>query len=57
MEYANIVIKKNEEFSFGYNIDQIIYFEKIPKKCKFSKVLFENLGKLSNITMNCTKFN
>lgn len=49
--------EKNEEFSFSYNIDQIIYLENIQKKCNFSKVLFENLGKLSNLTMNCKKCN
>ena len=45
----------NEEISFNYFIDQIIYLDHIPNKCKFSTILFENIGKLNNLIINCKR--
>ena len=45
----------NEEITFNYFIDQIIYLEHIPKICKFSTVLCENIGKLNDLTIFCKK--
>ena len=47
--------QENEDFSFTYFIDQILYLDNIPKKCNFSEVLINNIGKLNNLTMNCKK--
>ena len=46
-----------EEYCFNYFIDQNIYLDDIPNKCDFSNVLFENFGKINNLTMNCPKCN
>lgn len=45
----------NEELTFNYFIDQIIYLDNISRTCKFSTVLFENIGKLNNLTIFCKK--
>ena len=44
---------KYEDYSFSYFIDQNIYLDNVPKICNFSKVLFENIGKINCLTMNC----
>jgi ubiquitin C-terminal hydrolase len=44
---------KNEDFSFSYFIDQNIYLDEINEKSYFSKVLFENIGKMNYLSMNC----
>ena len=41
------------DYSFSYFIDQNIYLDNIPENCYFSKVLFENLGNVNDLTMNC----
>lgn len=46
-----------EEYSFSYFIDQNIYLDNIPDNIDFSRVLFENLGNINNLTMNCPKCN
>jgi ubiquitin C-terminal hydrolase len=46
-----------EEYSFSYFIDQNIYLDNIPNNIDFSRVLFENLGNINNLTMNCPKCN
>ena len=44
---------QNEDFSFSYFLDQNIYLDDINEKSLFSKVLFENIGKMNCLTMNC----
>lgn len=51
-QYCN---EKNEDFSFNYFIDQNIYLDNFSKKCYFSTVLFENIGKMNSLTINCKK--
>jgi ubiquitin C-terminal hydrolase len=41
------------DYSFSYFIDQNMYLDNIPESCNFSKVLFENLGNINDLTMNC----
>ena len=49
-QYCNL---NNEDYSFSYFIDQNIYLDNVPKICNFSKILFENIGKINCLTMNC----
>ncbi len=41
------------DYSFSYFIDQNIYLDNIQKSCNFSKVLFDNIGNVNDLTMNC----
>ena len=43
----------NEDFSFSYFIGQNIYLDNMPNKCDFSEVLYQNIGKPNDLTMNC----
>ena len=47
----------HEDISFNYFIDQIIYLDHTTKTCQFSSILFENIGKLNNLIINCKKCN
>ncbi len=46
---------KIDNYSFNFFIDQIMYLDGFEHKCKFSKVLKENLGFDSDLTMGCPK--
>ena len=50
---CNYCKKYNEDYSFCYFIDQNIYLDNIPRTCNFSELLFTNIGKMNDLTMNC----
>ena len=46
-----------DDYSFSYFLDQSMYLDEIDSDCKFSDVLYENLGKCNSLTMDCPKCN
>jgi ubiquitin C-terminal hydrolase len=45
------------DYSFSYYIDQNMYLDEIDRDCNFSDVLYANLGKCNNLTMDCPQCN